>query len=133
MLAVDSDHPAIRGAVIAFMVERSPRPVGSPDETDRQRVAAHTTASGAPATVKLAASGLGLLASRWLLAIRLSLLWQPGGLGRAGGSAPLVAGSRAGGTAWRLAFCIGNLSCGGFVHLAAEGRPATSRALPLHA
>ena len=35
-------------------------------------------------------------ASRWLLAIRLSLLWQPGGLGRAGGSAPLVAESRAG-------------------------------------
>ena len=42
------------------MVERSPRPVGSPDETDRQRVAAHTTASGAPATVELAASGLVL-------------------------------------------------------------------------
>ena len=38
-----------------------------------------------------------LLASRWLLAlaIRLSLLWQPGGLGRAGGSASLVADSRA--------------------------------------
>jgi hypothetical protein len=42
------------------MVERSPRPVGSPDKTDRQRVAAHTTASGAPATVELAASGLVL-------------------------------------------------------------------------
>ena len=42
------------------MVERSPRPVGSPDETDRQRVAAHTTASGAPATVELATSGLVL-------------------------------------------------------------------------
>jgi hypothetical protein len=57
---VEKDHLAIRGAVIAFMVERSPGPVGSPDETDRQRVAAHTTASGAPATVELAASGLVL-------------------------------------------------------------------------
>ena len=60
VLAVDSDHPAVRAAVIAFMVERSPRPVGFPDETDRQRVAAHTTASGAPAPVQLAASGLVL-------------------------------------------------------------------------
>ena len=93
--SVDCDHPAIRGAVIAFMVERSPRPVGSPDETDRQRGAAHTTASGAPATVELAARASCLLASRWLLAIRPSLLWQPGGLGRTGGAAPLVAGSRA--------------------------------------
>ena len=60
VLAGDCDHPAIRGAVITFMVERSPRPVGSPDKTDRQRVAAHTTARSAPATVKLAASGLVL-------------------------------------------------------------------------
>ena len=58
--SVGCDHPAVRGAVIAFMVERSPRPVGNSDETDRQRVAAHTTASGAPATVELAGSGLVL-------------------------------------------------------------------------
>ena len=93
--SVDCDHPAIRGAVIAFMVERSPRPVRSPDETDRQRGAAHTTASGAPATVELAAPGLVLAGEPLALAIGPSLLWQPGGLGRTGGSAPLVAGSRA--------------------------------------
>ena len=43
-----------------------------------------------------------LPSSRWLLAIRLSLLWQPGGLGRAGGSAPLVAETRADAAACRI-------------------------------
>ena len=95
IVPVDCDHPAIRGAVIAFMVERSPRPVGS-----RMKL----IVSGSPYTRRPAAlprrwswprRASCLLGSRWLLAIRLCLLWQPGGLGRTGGSAPLVAASRA--------------------------------------
>ena len=69
--------------------------MGSPDKTDRQRIAAHTTASGAPATVELAASGL-VLAREPLAANDPPVsLWQPGGLGRTAASAPLVAKSRA--------------------------------------
>ena len=64
LVAVGCDHPAVRGAMIAFMAERSPRSAGFLDETDRQKVAARTTAGSAPTTMALAALGVVLAGER---------------------------------------------------------------------
>ena len=95
VLAVESDHPAVRDAVIAFVGSDHPaqwapriKPIVSASPHTRRPAAL-------PRRWSWPRRASCLLASRWLLAIRLCLLWQPGGLGRPGGSVPFVAVSRA--------------------------------------
>ncbi len=82
--------------MIAFMAERSPRSAGFLDGTDRQKVAAHTTAGSAPTRMELAALGVVLAGERLTASDpRVSVGGNEEGSCRTGGSAPLVAVSRA--------------------------------------